>query len=101
MADFGRNKRNEQAAECPRAGIISAFLSRPRRPRVREYPIMTARASIPAPWLPLLAAVTACLVWAASAHAESLSGIALVSALRQGGYVIVMRHPSSPFTVPD
>jgi phosphohistidine phosphatase SixA len=62
---------------------------------------MNARASISAPWLPLLAAVTACLVWAAPAHTESLSGTALVNALREGGYVIVMRHPSSPFTVPD
>jgi phosphohistidine phosphatase SixA len=30
-----------------------------------------------------------------------LSGPALVRALRQGGYVIVMRHPSSPAAVPD
>jgi phosphohistidine phosphatase SixA len=33
-------------------------------------------------------------------RAETLSGTALVAALRQGGYVIVMRHPSSPFTAP-
>lgn len=33
--------------------------------------------------------------------AQELSGQALVSALRQGGYVIVMRHASSPREVPD
>jgi phosphohistidine phosphatase SixA len=34
------------------------------------------------------------------AQAQSLSGDALVSALRGGGYVIVMRHASSPRTPP-
>lgn len=33
---------------------------------------------------------------ATAVHAEILSGPALVSALRQGGYVLVMRHASSP-----
>jgi phosphohistidine phosphatase SixA len=33
--------------------------------------------------------------------AQDLSGPALVRALRQGGYVIVMRHASSPREVPD
>jgi phosphohistidine phosphatase SixA len=37
---------------------------------------------------------------AASAHAQQLQGEALVKALRQGGYVIVMRHASSPREVP-
>jgi phosphohistidine phosphatase SixA len=37
----------------------------------------------------------------AAAHAQELSGEALVKALRQGGYVIVMRHASSPREVPD
>jgi phosphohistidine phosphatase SixA len=32
--------------------------------------------------------------------AQTLSGEALVKALQQGGYVIVMRHASSPGTVP-
>jgi len=35
------------------------------------------------------------------ATAQELTGQALVSALRQGGYVIVMRHASSPREVPD
>jgi phosphohistidine phosphatase SixA len=35
------------------------------------------------------------------ASAQTLSGAALVNALRQGGYVIVMRHASSPRQVPD
>ena len=34
-------------------------------------------------------------------HAQNLHGDALVKALRQGGYVIVMRHASSPREVPD
>ena len=36
-----------------------------------------------------------------AAHAQMLSGQALLKALRQGGYVIVMRHASSPREVPD
>jgi phosphohistidine phosphatase SixA len=42
-------------------------------------------------------------VWVASAlaHAQTLSGEALVKTLRQGGYVVVMRHASSPREVPD
>lgn len=35
------------------------------------------------------------------ALAQTLSGSPLVTALRQGGYVIVMRHASSPPTPPD
>jgi len=34
-------------------------------------------------------------------HAQQLQGDALAKALRQGGYVIVMRHTSSPREVPD
>jgi len=49
----------------------------------------------------LLSAVVTLLAFSLSAHAETLSGAALATALRQGGYVIVMRHPSSPFTIPD
>jgi phosphohistidine phosphatase SixA len=36
-----------------------------------------------------------------SISAQQLQGDALVKALRQGGYVIVMRHASSPREVPD
>lgn len=35
------------------------------------------------------------------AQAQMLSGTALVQALRQGGYVLVMRHTSSPTALPD
>ena len=35
------------------------------------------------------------------AHSQSLSGRDLVAALRVGGYVILMRHTSSPRNVPD
>jgi phosphohistidine phosphatase SixA len=48
-----------------------------------------------------IAAATLLLGFAATAFAEHLEGDALVAALRQGGYVIIMRHPSSPFAVPD
>jgi phosphohistidine phosphatase SixA len=36
-----------------------------------------------------------------AAHAQTLSNADLVAALRQGGYVLVMRHASSPAAVPD
>jgi phosphohistidine phosphatase SixA len=42
-----------------------------------------------------------CLLLAGAASAQQLQGDALVKALRQGGYVIVMRHASSPREVPD
>jgi phosphohistidine phosphatase SixA len=44
--------------------------------------------------LPLLTALS-------NAHDQYLSGKHLVAALRTGGYVIVMRHASSPSTLPD
>jgi phosphohistidine phosphatase SixA len=43
----------------------------------------------------------AALLLTAAAHAQTLEGDALVQALRKGGYVIVMRHTSSPREVPD
>ena len=50
--------------------------------------------------LKLLTAAAGMLA-AGVAHAQALKGDALVKALRQGGYVIVMRHASSPREVPD
>src|SRR5665213_3607121 len=50
--------------------------------------------------LTLLASAAGLLV-IGTAHAQALAGEALVKALRQGGYVIVMRHASSPREVPD
>jgi len=41
------------------------------------------------------------LLLATAAHAQTLTGEALVKTLRQGGCVIVMRHASSPREVPD
>jgi phosphohistidine phosphatase SixA len=41
------------------------------------------------------------LMLAGAADAQSLSGERMVRALRQGGYVIVMRHASSPREEPD
>ena len=46
----------------------------------------------------ILAAV---MLLAGVVHAQALQGDGLVKALRQGGYVIVMRHTSSPREVPD
>src|SRR3989442_15372367 len=43
----------------------------------------------------------AVLLVTGTARAQTLSGDALVSALRQGGYIIVMRHASSPRETPD
>jgi phosphohistidine phosphatase SixA len=49
---------------------------------------------------------TAILLWltlvtAGVAQGESLSGKELIAALRSGGYVILMRHASSPLTPPE
>jgi phosphohistidine phosphatase SixA len=41
------------------------------------------------------------IVLTPNAHAQTLSGEALVKALRQGGYVIAMRHASSPRETPS
>ena len=41
------------------------------------------------------------MLLAGAAYAQTLQGEALVKALRQGGYVIVMRHASSPREAPD
>jgi len=49
----------------------------------------------------LLSGALGLLFLAGAAQAQMLSGEALVKALRQGGYVIVMRHASSPREVPD
>lgn len=48
-----------------------------------------------------LLAVLTLLLTAQPAAAQTLSGDALVKVLRQGGYVLVMRHASSPREVPD
>jgi phosphohistidine phosphatase SixA len=48
-------------------------------------------------WLTTAAAI----LLTGSAHAQTLKGEALVKALQKGGYVIVMRHTSSPREVPD
>jgi phosphohistidine phosphatase SixA len=49
----------------------------------------------------LSASVLCLLPLATHASAQELSGPALVRALQRGGYVIVMRHASSPRQVPD
>jgi phosphohistidine phosphatase SixA len=41
------------------------------------------------------------LAFSSTACAQSLSGVKLVAALQRGGYVIVMRHASSPMQPPD
>ena len=47
-----------------------------------------------------LIAILAGVLVTGTAQADTLSGTALVTALRQGGYVLVMRHTSSPPTPP-
>jgi phosphohistidine phosphatase SixA len=49
----------------------------------------------------MLAGAAALMAGVKVAHAQNLSGDALVSALRRGGYVIVLRHTSSPREVPN
>lgn len=47
-----------------------------------------------------IAVAVVCAAVASSAHSESLAGRALVDALRSGGYVLVMRHATSPAALP-
>ena len=49
----------------------------------------------------LLIASAAAAIFARPAFAQPLSGPALVTALRGGGYVLLMRHAASPRTVPE
>ena len=51
--------------------------------------------------LPLRSIVAAILWFAGVAFAQDLHGEALVKALQKGGYVLVMRHASSPREAPD
>src|SRR5437773_239763 len=51
--------------------------------------------------LTLLSGVVSVSVMGTVTLAQTLSGEALVKALREGGYVIVMRHASSPRETPD
>jgi phosphohistidine phosphatase SixA len=48
-----------------------------------------------------LSGVAGIMLLAGAAPAQPLQGEALVKALRQGGYVVVMRHTSSPREAPD
>jgi len=59
---------------------------------------MTAR---PARQLPFLLALAVVGLLGAYAHAEMLSGAPLVEALQKGGYVLIMRHASSPMELPS
>ena len=58
---------------------------------------MTARSARQIPFLLALAVVG---LLGAYAHAEMMSGKPLVEALKKGGYVLIMRHASSPMTLP-
>lgn len=49
----------------------------------------------------LLSTTVGMILLAGAAPAQTLSGEAVVKALRRGGYVIVMRHTSSPREAPD
>jgi len=53
-------------------------------------------------WRALCLALALAVISAPSlSHAQPLAGQGLVDALRQGGYVLVMRHANSPAAVPD
>ncbi len=54
------------------------------------------RVRRPARKSPALVSLLAALAAAGAARCEPLAGTALVKALRHGGYVLVMRHASSP-----
>ncbi len=58
---------------------------------MKSFTWVTARIALSAAGL---------LLVTGTSHAQALSGEALVKALRQGGYVIVMRHASSPREAP-
>ena len=50
----------------------------------------------------MLSSSAAAMIWlAGTAHAQELRGEALVKALQKGGYILVMRHASSPREAPD
>jgi phosphohistidine phosphatase SixA len=49
----------------------------------------------------VLVLAAACAVAGGQAHAQTLAGADLARALRQGGYVLLMRHASSPMAPPD
>ena len=51
--------------------------------------------------LSMIAGIVTILVMPSTAPAQTLSGSALVSALKKGGYVLVLRHASSPREAPD
>ena len=53
------------------------------------------------PWAWGILAALIGLIATGAAQAEPLSGQALAAALRQGGYVLVMRHASSPQSPPS
>jgi phosphohistidine phosphatase SixA len=50
---------------------------------------------------PIAAALAPILALAAAAHAAELTGSDLIRALQRGGYVLVMRHASSPAQPPS
>jgi hypothetical protein len=51
-------------------------------------------------FVPLVLAAAAAWLAAGAAEAQTLSGMALIDALKQGGYVIVMRHASAAQEAP-
>src|ERR1017187_201614 len=61
----------------------------------------TRRLTLPVRWVSKMRIISLLLALTAMAQTQMLSGDALVRALRQGGYVIVMRHASSPREFPD
>jgi phosphohistidine phosphatase SixA len=74
-------------------------MTAPERARLKEV-FMRSHSSGTAIAL-LSAAIVGLPVTVATASAQSLSDEALVKALQKGGYIIAMRHTSSPRDAPD
>lgn len=81
----------------------SELYARPRVDRGGDGQVVRfcITASFCSKWMKCLTVVVGILVTGTVAHADSLSGADLVAALREGGYVLVMRHARSPSTPPD
>jgi len=78
-------------------GEILRLVARIRAAKALTHDVSHIRAMST---LPLWSMVAAMLWFAGTAHAQELRGEALVKALQKGGYVLVMRHASSPREVP-
>jgi phosphohistidine phosphatase SixA len=66
----------------------------------RKAPVMPTPEEVAVKRMAQAVAILTCLFLARPAPAQTLSGEALAKALQRGGYVLVMRHASSPREAP-